>query len=164
MMQIHQECPQWILELQTRWHKLTIFNSTLGLYNYFCIMRLTVIIFAFLFGILSFAPNMQGGQFFKISEVVEHYNGHQNSKEGFKSVLAFIQDHYFDNNNSKENKHNLPFKSVVSSVLVMHVQNIAIIPVVEKIEILAIHSHCFGEPNNQNFSKLFSIWNPPQMA
>jgi hypothetical protein len=127
-------------------------------------MRFSIIVFACLFGILSFAPNMQGGQFFKISEVVEHYNTHQQSEDGFKSVFAFIQEHYFENNNSKENKHNLPFKSVVSSVLVMHVQNVSIIPVVEKMEILRTHTHCFGEPNNQNFSKLYSIWNPPQMS
>jgi hypothetical protein len=127
-------------------------------------MRLGVIFFAFLFGILSLAPNMQGGQFFKISEIVEHYNGHQKSKEGFGSVLSFIQDHYFKNENSKENKHNLPFKSIVASVSVMHVQNISIIPIVEKIEFTPMQSHYFGEPNSRNFSKLYSIWNPPQMS
>ncbi|MEY3236606.1 MAG: hypothetical protein RI883_707 [Bacteroidota bacterium] len=127
-------------------------------------MRWSIIVFTFLFGILSLAPNMQGGQFFKISEIVEHYNGHQESADEFKSVLAFIQDHYFENNNSKENKHNLPFKSVVSSVLVMHIQNVSIVPVVEVAETVKLQAHNFGEPNSQNYNKLYSIWNPPQMS
>ena len=127
-------------------------------------MRLSVLFFAFLFSILSLAPNMQGGQFFKLSEIVEHYNGHQANDDKFNSVLAFIQDHYFNNNVSKENKHNLPFKSVVSSVLVMHIQNVSIIPIVEKIEFKTSKSHYFGEPSSRNYSKLYSIWNPPQMT
>ena len=127
-------------------------------------MRVSIIFFTFLFGILSLAPNMQGGQFFKLSEIIEHYNGHQESKDGFNTVLNFVQDHYFSNKNSKENKHNLPFKSVVASVSVMHVQNVSIIPVVEKAEFSLIQSHYFGEPSSRNYSKLYSIWNPPQMA
>lgn len=126
-------------------------------------MRLSIIVFAFLFGILSLAPNMQGGQFFKISEVVEHYNEHQGSQDGFKTVFAFIQDHYFENN-TKENKHNLPFKSIVASVFVMHIHNISIVPVVEKDDILTMQAHFFGESSSQNYSKLFSIWNPPQLS
>jgi hypothetical protein len=127
-------------------------------------MKATIIAFTFLFGILSFAPNMQGGQFFKLSEVVDHYESHQDSDEHFKSFISFVKDHYFTNHHTKDNERNLPFKSTVASVFVLVIHQVKLEPIHES-QFIANKEKCyFGEPNSTVQQKIFSIWNPPRVA
>lgn len=127
-------------------------------------MRFAVITFTILFGILSFAPNMQGGQFFKLSEVIEHYETHQESKESFSSFIDFVKEHYFTNHHTNENERNLPFKSSVASPLVLVFQQVQMheIPLSKFIE--EEDDSCFGEPKNRIQNKIISVWNPPQVV
>jgi hypothetical protein len=126
-------------------------------------MRFTVIIFTVLFGILSFAPNMQGGQFFKLSELVDHYQEHQNSRNSFSSFVAFVKDHYFQNHSTREDERQLPFKSSVISTLVLVAQEVKVQPVSIPIVHIEDRENCFGEPHGAPQNQSFSIWNPPRM-
>lgn len=125
-------------------------------------MRFSVIILAILFGVLSFAPNMQGGQFFKLSEVVDHFQDHQNSKESFSSFLAFVKDHYFQNHKSSDDERHLPFKSSVVSALVLVAQEYKVSPVSLPVAYIERQENCFGEPHGAPQNQIYSIWNPPR--
>jgi hypothetical protein len=127
-------------------------------------MRFLIIVFALVFGFLSFAPNMQGGQFFKFNEVIQHFEDHQESKESFNSFFSFVKNHYFSNHGTKENEKNLPFKTNILNTFVLVIHEVKLAPVHEDpIEIIE-QSSCFGEPNGQLSKTSISIWNPPQMA
>ncbi len=128
-------------------------------------MKLISILFAILFGVLSLAPNMQGGQFLKFNELVEHYEAHQEGHKPFSSFLSFVKDHYFNNSTSSEDENNMPFKSNVVTVTVLaHIQSDITIPkfqqLIETVEIPLI----FGEPCDKIVAVSLSIWNPPKMA
>lgn len=127
-------------------------------------MKPTIIAFTFLFGILSLAPNMQGGQFFKLSKVVEHYKSHQDSEEQFQSFLDFVKDHYFKNHDSKDNECNLPFKSTMASTFVLVIHQVKIEPIHEYLLIVKEEKSFFGEPNSFVQQKSLYIWNPPRVA
>jgi hypothetical protein len=127
-------------------------------------MRITIIAFTFLFGILSFAPNMQGGQFFKLSELVNHYETHQDGEEHFQSFLEFVKDHYFSNHHTKDNERNLPFKSTVASAFVLVIHQVKLEPIHEYLFIVSEEKSFFGEPTSFVQQKSFSIWNPPRVA
>lgn len=127
-------------------------------------MRITIIAFTFLFGVLSFAPNMQGGQFFKLSELVNHYETHQDGEERFQSFLAFVKDHYFTNHHTKDNERNLPFKSTVACAFVLVIHQVKLEPIHEYLFIVNEEKSFFGEPNSSVQQKIFSIWNPPRVA
>jgi hypothetical protein len=127
-------------------------------------MKAIIIAFTFLFGILSFAPNMQGGQFFKLSEVAEHYKSHQGSEEQFVSFLDFVKDHYFKNHDTKDNERNLPFKSTVASAFVLVIHQLELEPFHEYLLMVNEEKNFFGEPNSFLQQKSFSIWNPPRVV
>jgi len=127
-------------------------------------MKATIIAFTFLFGILSFAPNMQGGQFFKLSELVNHYEAHQDSDEHFQSFIDFVKEHYFTNHNTKDNERNLPFKSTVASAFVLVIHQVKLEPIHEYLFIVNEEKNFFGEPTSFVQQKSFSIWNPPRVA
>jgi hypothetical protein len=127
-------------------------------------MRFLIIVFAIVFGFLSFAPNMQGGQFFKFNEVIQHFEAHQQSKESFNSFFAFVKNHYFSNHGTKENEKNLPFKTNILNSFVLVIHEVKLVPVNEDLIEVIEQSSCFGEPNGQLSKTSISIWNPPQMA
>jgi hypothetical protein len=60
-------------------------------------MRLLVIGIAVIFGLISTAPNFQGAQFLKLPEFIQHYSEHQSGPESFSCFLAFVKEHYFNN-------------------------------------------------------------------
>ncbi len=128
-------------------------------------MKLVSIFFAVLFGVLSLAPNMQGGQFLKLNELVEHYEVHQEGNKPFSSFLSFVKDHYFNNATSSEDENNMPFKSTVVTVTALaHIQSEIYIPQFQHfIETFEIPAH-FGEPSDKIVAVSLSIWNPPKMA
>jgi len=127
-------------------------------------MRFLIFVFALVFGFLSFAPNMQGGQFFKFNEVLQHFEDHQESKESYTSFLSFVKNHYFSNHGTNDNEKNLPFKTNILSSFVLVIHEVKISPVNESFIELIEQSPCFGEPNGQLSKTSISIWNPPQMA
>ena len=127
-------------------------------------MRLTVLLFTLLFGILSLAPNMQGGQFFKISELVEHYEHHQDSGDTFRSFLSFVGDHYFNNHQTSDDEKQMPFKSTVAPVLLLtvhHVELIAVeLPEFQETQTILPFIQAHGKISGFNGS----VWNPPKMC
>ena len=127
-------------------------------------MRVAIIIFVCVFGILSFAPNMQGGQFFKISEVIEHYQEHQSGKETFDSFLSFLKEHYSREHNTNENERHLPFKTDVASTSILVIQDIKIHPVLSLSLIPENQNHCFGEQKGKIQDKSIPVWNPPKIC
>lgn len=127
-------------------------------------MRFAIISFAILFGVLSFAPNMQGGQFFKLSEVIEHYENHQESEDSFSSILSFVKEHYFSNNTTDENERHLPFKSTVVGAFVLVIHQVELQPIHEYLFSLDREKSYFGEPNGHIQNRIISVWNPPQVA
>lgn len=125
-------------------------------------MKSTVIVFTLLFGILSLAPNMQGGQFFKISELVEHYQEHQQTDKMFSSFLSFVSDHYFNNHKTSGNEEQMPFKSTIASVPVMNFHNVEIIPVEVPLFFKLDDVELFGESHGKINGYSGSIWHPPK--
>ena len=127
-------------------------------------MRFLIIVFTIVFGILSFAPNMQGGQFFKFNKVIQHFEDHQKSNESFISFVSFVKNHYFSNHGTKENEKHLPFKTNLLITLVVVMHEVKLVPVNDDPIAVIEHSSCFGEPNGHLAKTSISIWNPPQMA
>ena len=125
-------------------------------------MKLTVVMFAMLFGILSLAPNMQGGQFFKISELVEHYEEHQQTDKMFSSFLSFVSEHYFNNHKTSDGEEQMPFKSTVASVPVMSFHSVEITLVEISMFISLDEAELFGEPHGKINGYSGSIWHPPK--
>jgi hypothetical protein len=125
-------------------------------------MKLKMIIFAVLFGILSLAPNMQGGQFFKISELVEHYEEHLQTDKMFSSFLSLVSEHYFNNHKTSDSEEHMPFKSTVASVPVMSFHTVEI-SLVEILMFLSLdEAELFGESHSKINGYSGSIWHPPK--
>jgi hypothetical protein len=125
-------------------------------------MRISVIVLAILFGILSLAPNLQGGQFLRLSKVIEHYEQHQKSNQSFSSFSSFLQDHYFDNRKTSDDEKQLPFKSISVSNSILHLHECTVEVVHEKHTFHTKQTHFFGEPTGKIQYTTLSIWHPPQ--
>lgn len=127
-------------------------------------MRFAIILFVSIFGILSFAPNMQGGQFFKISEILEHYQDHQSGTETFDSFISFLKEHYSGDHDTKENEKQMPFKSVVACSSILVLEDFKITPIFFYCPVAEIEDHCFGEPKGKIQGKSIPVWNPPKLS
>ncbi len=127
-------------------------------------MRFFVFSLAVFFGILSLAPNMQGGQFFKLSEMVEHFEDHQQSDDSFSSFMSFVQEHYFSNGHANSNERSLPFKSLVAAPLLLVMQEFQLFIVSEAFPIDAKLKHPFGDPSGSIKTQSMAIWNPPRLV
>jgi hypothetical protein len=125
-------------------------------------MRFLIFSLALLFGIFSLAPNMQGAQFFKLNEMIAHYEQHQKSEESFGSFMSFIQEHYFANNHTNANERDMPFKSVVAAPLVLLNQEINLFIVTESFAMQAKQEHAFGDASGSLKASALAIWNPPK--
>ena len=127
-------------------------------------MRLVIIVFTFLFTIISLAPNMRGGEYFKFSEVIAHYYSHQKSESNYQSFIAFLKEHYSKEHKPNKDEKNLPFKTMTANSFHLIYQDYTLVTI-EELDFI---------PTNQkvNFNyrkafyqqKLFAIWNPPKMC
>ena len=70
-------------------------------------MKIVIVFFTVLFTIVSLAPNMRGVEYFKLTEVIEHYNEHQKSQDSFNSFFSFLKEHYSKNHKSNKDEKNL---------------------------------------------------------
>jgi hypothetical protein len=115
--------------------------------------------------VLSFAPNFQGIEFFKVNELISHYKQHSalNSNEGF---IDFLLEHYGNAKKHDSNDHkNLPFKSVSNAATVF-------INLPELIDVTHITQASLSEKKRltSNYKQSFSltnfkpIWHPPQLS
>ena len=127
-------------------------------------MKFLTLIFVVVFGVLSLAPNMQGAQLFKLSEVVEHYQAHQHSEEMFSSFLDFIVDHYFKNRETNKNEQELPFKSVVAAPVLITFQKVELQPVTLLFRLRSVSKPIHYYQSKISQVRLNSIWNPPQIS
>jgi hypothetical protein len=127
-------------------------------------MKTLTFTLAFLFGVLSLAPNMQGAQLFKLTEVVEHFHEHQKSEENFSTFIDFIVDHYFKNRETNKNEQELPFKSVVAAPVLIALEKIEVIPVTFQYFIEPISKPNVHQLSLPTQARLNPIWNPPQQS
>lgn len=125
-------------------------------------MRTFVIALAVIFGLLSSAPNLQGGQLLNIGNIVVHYKNHQLTGESFSSFVSFLKDHYFENHPTKNNEKHLPFKSSVAGVPILVLQQLQATEITQHVPIRIHQKSCFGEPDRIVQNRTISIWNPPQ--
>ena len=128
-------------------------------------MRLFVFFLSCYFFVLSFAPNFQGVEFFKVKELITHFKQHSiaNSNEGF---IDFLLEHYGNAKKHDSSDHkNLPFKSVQNAAIVF-------IYLPEQIEVTDMSQTSIFEKKRMtsNYKQSFSltnfkpIWHPPQLS
>jgi hypothetical protein len=105
---------------------------------------------------------MKGGEYFKVIDLVDHYNTHQSSSYVYTDFMSFLNDHYLKKSHHEREHEDLPFKSQsIQSVVFACFLNTTFIPVLkEYIEFTSSVPSCFTE----EFISIYncSIWNPPQ--
>jgi hypothetical protein len=114
--------------------------------------------------VLSLAPNLKGGEYFKIYELVEHYVSHQTGEKNYTDFISFINDHYSKNDHHEKEHHELPFKNhTINTVVLAHY---AFTPISIPFSALTISERTASYfYQNSFYSKdRGSIWNPPQEA
>ncbi|TNF50393.1 MAG: hypothetical protein EP305_00480 [Bacteroidetes bacterium] len=127
-------------------------------------MKIVAWILSFYIAILSLAPNMQGSEYFKVLDLVDHYVNHQSGKESYKDFMSFLNDHYQkDDHHKKEHRH-LPFKSgqVQTILIANHVMDILIVREESSIS-ESKHQPFFYELKSTKIHS-GSVWNPPQLV
>jgi hypothetical protein len=127
-------------------------------------MRTLTLAFVFIFGLLSLAPHLQGAQFFKLGQVIEHYQVHQSSNEHFQSFIDFLSDHYFKNRETHSNEQELPFKSVVSGPVVIAHQKIEVKPITIIWPTDFQNKPIIHPQMTYARTRISTIWNPPQRS
>jgi hypothetical protein len=127
-------------------------------------MKVVIVFFTVLFTIVSLAPNMRGVEYFKLTEVIEHYNEHQKSQDSFNSFFSFLKEHYSKNHKSNNDEKNFPFKSLMANSFHLIHQDY------QQIEILEFDLSNSSEKVVFNYKSLFyqqnlfAIWNPPKQC
>jgi hypothetical protein len=127
-------------------------------------MKVVIVFFTVLFTIVSLAPNMRGVEYFKLTEVIEHYNEHQKSQDSFNSFFSFLKEHYSKNHKSNKDEKNFPFKSLMANSFHLIHQDY------QQIEILEFDLSNSSEKVVFNYKSLFyqqnlfAIWNPPKQC
>ena len=127
-------------------------------------MKIVIVFFTVLFTIVSLAPNMRGVEYFKLTEVIEHYNEHQKSQDSFNSFFSFLKEHYSKNHKSIKDEKNFPFKSLMANSFHLIHQDY------QQIEILEFDLSNSSEKVVFNYKSLFyqqnlfAIWNPPKQC
>ena len=127
-------------------------------------MKIVIVFFTVLFTIVSLAPNMRGVEYFKLTEVIEHYNEHQKSQDSFNSFFSFLKEHYSKNHKSNKDENNFPFKSLMANSFHLIHQDY------QQIEILEFDLSKSSEKVVFNYKSLFyqqnlfAIWNPPKQC
>ena len=127
-------------------------------------MKVFAWILAIYIAILSLAPNMQGSEYFKVVDLVNHYMNHQSGNDNYKDFISFLDDHYQkDDHHKKEHKH-LPFKSgqIQTIMIANHVVDLTIVQ--EEYSISeSKHQPFFYELKSPKIHS-GSVWNPPQLV
>ena len=128
-------------------------------------MKFVVIVLLVLFSLLTLAPNMQGAQYLKVGEMIEHYESDYTPKGlGFASFIDFIKKHYTENVDlSKQEHKNLPFKSYTNTITQLSISEFELKQIVVQRIIVCKEKKYFSEPNSSKNQHLFSIWNPPRI-
>ena len=128
-------------------------------------MKLFAWIFSLYILVLSLAPNMQGGEYFKLYKLVDHYVNHQSSEKTYADFFSFLNDHYLKKGHHEKEHRELPFKnqSVHTALVIAYHQN--------KIEKIELHETVVSESTVQFFYEdpipdqvRGSVWNPPKMS
>ena len=127
-------------------------------------MKYFAIFFSFYIFLLSLAPGMKGLEFLKVGNLVEHYEIHK-VRNPESTLLAFIQEHYFNASVDYEKEHQeMPFKvsgSFVISLFIENYQNFQI-QLNDSFEDLASNQPTDFQ-STYFYNSNFSIWNPPRI-
>jgi hypothetical protein len=105
---------------------------------------------------------MRGVEYFKLTEVVKHYNEHQNSQDSFNSFFSFLKEHYSKNHKSKKDEKNFPFKSMMANSFHLIHQDCPQIKILEFTPLNSSEKAVFYYKNAYYPQNLFAIWNPPK--
>jgi pyruvate dehydrogenase complex dehydrogenase (E1) component len=106
---------------------------------------------------------MQGGEYFKLAQLISHYTEHQSGKMAYVDFIDFLNDHYLNvNHHEKEHKH-LPFKNHSSTHIAVADHRLSSIATIYEIRIETISSQLiFPEKSIFSDTKIVSVWNPPK--
>lgn len=128
-------------------------------------MRFVIISFLILFSLLTLAPNMQGAQFLKVGEMIEHYEeDYQDKGLSIASFIDFLEEHYTKQLDLNQDDHKeLPFKSVTPSFIQLCMNEIKIQAIIIENQFEFKEKTYFSEPSFKVNQGLYTIWNPPRI-
>jgi hypothetical protein len=129
-------------------------------------MRLTSFVITLYFFILSIAPNMQGVQFFNLTNFIDHYQEHLARNEN-SDLLSFVQEHYFNRLTEFEEDHrHLPLKVKIQVATgVMNFEKFDLSPITEVVPVIIESSSKIASKKRSFYNKnVHSIWQPPQIG
>ena len=129
-------------------------------------MRLTSFVITLYFFILSIAPNMQGIQFFNLTNFIDHYQEHLARNEN-SDLLSFVQEHYFNRLTEFEEDHrHLPLKVKIQVATgVMNFEKFDLSPITEVVPVIIESSSKIASKKRSFYNKnVHSIWQPPQIG
>jgi hypothetical protein len=107
---------------------------------------------------------MQGGEYFKLNNLVGHYLTHQSSEVSYSDFLSFLNDHYLKKDHHEKEHKELPFKSNTAQTVVIAytynvVESISVMSAIEAFET----THYFYKKSIPT-QEQGSVWNPPRMV
>jgi hypothetical protein len=114
--------------------------------------------------VLSLAPNMQGGEYFKVYGLIDHYMNHQTGEKTYSDFLAFLNDHYLNQKHHENEHENLPFKSHSVQTIVIATHTVEIKTVSEYNEISEPREKGFFVDQSGPIARAGTVWNPPQLC
>ena len=129
-------------------------------------MRLTSFVITLYFFILSIAPNMQGVQFFNLTNFIDHYQEHLARNEN-SDLLSFVQEHYFNRLTEFEEDHrHLPLKVKIQVATgVMNFEKFDLSPITEVVPVIIESTSKIASKKRSFYNKnVHSIWQPPQIG
>lgn len=128
-------------------------------------MRLTSMVLAVYFGLLSLAPDWQGLEFFKVKALLVHYSEFQNETED-SSFWSFVQEHYIAQSNDNKHEHNqLPFKSTGSTAQITLFMPLSFTSaIVQNLKASNAKQSIHSAPLAVMINDYFECWHPPQLV
>jgi hypothetical protein len=127
-------------------------------------MKIFAWIFSLYILVLSLAPNMQGGEYFKVYKLVGHYFSHQTSDNTYSDFLSFLNDHYLKKDHHEREHKELPFKNQAAQniVIAYHQNGIEKIEVQEALLPTEAVKYFYKDPIPDQVRG--SVWNPPKIV
>lgn len=128
-------------------------------------MRLTSMVLAVYFGLLSLAPDLQGLEFFKVNALLVHFSEFQNGAKD-NSFWSFVEEHYLKESNDNQHEHNqLPFKSTGSTAQITLFMPVSFTRAVfQNLKAESAKQSIHSAPLAVMVNDYFECWHPPQLV
>lgn len=114
--------------------------------------------------VLSLAPNMQGGEYFKLYKLVGHYLSHQTSENTYSDFLSFLNDHYLKKGHHEKEHKELPFKNQSGHTIVIAFSMNRIEKIEAQETTISVKSPKFFYKDPIPEQVRGSVWNPPKIV